>query len=81
VIEERLIMNRIFAMALIIPSATPTPGTGTYALRKRIEDCSRRNSSLYEDFTQTTDDEVRKLLETLQAIHADEEDNRELTHA
>src|SRR3989475_7100396 len=35
----------------------------------------------YEDFTQTTDDEVRELLETLQAIHADEEDNRELTHA
>src|SRR5437762_82416 len=35
----------------------------------------------YEDFTQTTDDEVRELLESLQAIHADEENNREFTHA
>src|SRR5437762_12081845 len=34
----------------------------------------------YQDFSQTTDEEVRELLESLQAIHADEENNRELAH-
>jgi putative phosphoribosyl transferase len=35
----------------------------------------------YRDFSQTTDDEVRELLEKAQAIHADEAEDRELTHA
>jgi predicted phosphoribosyltransferase len=35
----------------------------------------------YRDFSQTTDDEVRELLEKAQAIHAVEAEDRELTHA
>ena len=35
----------------------------------------------YRDFSQTTDDEVRELLEKAQAIYAAEAEDRELTHA
>jgi putative phosphoribosyl transferase len=35
----------------------------------------------YRDFSQTTDDEVRELLEKAEAIYAAEAEDRELTHA
>ncbi len=35
----------------------------------------------YRDFSQTTDDEVRELLESAEGIHTTEAEDRELTHA